>query len=285
MIVIEVGIRGGSIHIVQYDRPPTIYLDHWALLTVSQSKELSDSLIEAVKTRGGTFALSWINLFEYSKISDKRQAELAESLVDGMLPNVFLIEADIARVIEKEDMIRRGELRAPPHSDEVFLKILISHNPQSIKPISVQGLFASVQNDSLSKELDSLADEIVKSIKSYPTGSESVIRRLAINTDDESIKGLQHHTRYVFRALVHSIRADKGDKLTRNDAIDLLHTVVPLSYCDFVLLDKYWETHVQRMKNQFERLGMNIRMARVFSGSKKSGGVRSLLDSLGKEPL
>ena len=71
---------------------------------------------------------------------------------------------------------------------------------------------------------------------------------------------------------------DKGTKLTRNQAIDLIHAVVPVAYCDLVLLDKYWEAQVDRVRSRFDAAGMSIPIGRVFSG--KANGIERFLCEL-----
>jgi hypothetical protein len=67
-------------------------------------------------------------------------------------------------------------------------------------------------------------------------------------------------------------------KISHNDAIDLTHTVVPVSYCDYVLLDNGWTTRVNQMRKRFTTAGVCIPMAKVFS--KKNDGLESFFKEL-----
>jgi hypothetical protein len=90
---------------------------------------------------------------------------------------------------------------------------------------------------------------------------------------------IQRGTRFVLRELVRSFLIDQRLTLTRNHAIDLLHAIVPVAYCDFVLLDKHWEAQIDRMRGRLEAAGVAVPTARVFSG--KAGQIEAFLRALG----
>jgi len=63
-----------------------------------------------------------------------------------------------------------------------------------------------------------------------------------------------------------------------NDAMDFFHAVVPVAYCDYVLLDNHWAAQVAQLRSRFKRTRMNVPMATVFSGGRS--GVEELLRAL-----
>lgn len=88
----------------------------------------------------------------------------------------------------------------------------------------------------------------------------------------------QHGTRYILRELVRPMLLDQAAKVTRNHAIDLLHSVVPVAYCEMVLLDKHWQTQVERMRARFVKATMSFPVAQVFS--RKTNGIDQFLSLL-----
>ncbi len=66
--------------------------------------------------------------------------------------------------------------------------------------------------------------------------------------------------------------------MVRNDAMDCFHAVVPVAYCDFVLLDKHWAAQVTHVRARFEAGGLAVPMATVFTRGR--GGVEKLLTAL-----
>ena len=57
---------------------PLVYLDHWALRRFSEDSDLGARLTGILRDRGGTLALSWLNLGEYAAVSDPKQRRAAE---------------------------------------------------------------------------------------------------------------------------------------------------------------------------------------------------------------
>jgi hypothetical protein len=53
--------------------------------------------------------------------------------------------------------------------------------------------------------------------------------------------------------------------MDRNHAIDLMHAIVPISYCDFVLLDKHWKAQIDRVHRRFHTANMSIPMGKAFN--------------------
>ena len=59
---------------------------------------------------------------------------------------------------------------------------------------------------------------------------------------------------------------DSTSPITENDALDFFHTIVPVSYCDLVLLDGRWRDQVDRLRARRQRLRVNLPLATTFSG-------------------
>lgn len=93
----------GSIRVAQVTAAPAVYLDHWALRNISENPALRARVTGALKSRSGTLMLSWLNLVEFTKVTDGAQARCAEALVEDVLPNVFFLQINPFTVIERED--------------------------------------------------------------------------------------------------------------------------------------------------------------------------------------
>ncbi len=269
--------NNGDLRLGQRDVSPTVYLDHWALRTFSEDANLAGRLTAALGARNGTLALSWLNVAEFSKLTSQQQGSQAEALLDAILPRVFFLEVEPFRVIDREDELLAGAPARPPHGDAAFLRALIDLRPGSLKPLTARDLFTVVQNSQLAKGFDDLADTVVGRV-------ETLRQEFDADPDFRSAVGrppnrlqIQRGTRFIVRELVRALIVDKGTKITRNQAIDLLHAVVPVAYCDLVLLDKHWETQVDRTRSRLNG-GISIPIARVFSG--KAGGLDRFLCAL-----
>jgi len=84
--------------------------------------------------------------------------------------------------------------------------------------------------------------------------------------------------RLVLKELLRGLILDRSTQLSRNHAMDFLHAVVPVAYCDYVMLDKYWEDQVRRMRQRLTPTSIDIPLARVLS--KRTGGLEELVRSL-----
>lgn len=270
--------KNNELELVQWDVSPTVYLDHWALRRFSESSTLAARLTAALKSRNGTLALSVLNLAEFTKVTMEEQARKAESLVEAILPRVFFLDFEPFAVISRENELLAGGLPTPPHADLEFLRMFVQLKPRSLGPFTACNLFKAVQYSHLAERLDRLADTIVNRIEAL---------RGKLDTDEAFQSTIRHPpsglqiqrgTRFVLRELVRSLLVDKRTKITRNHAIDLLHAVVPVAYCDLVLLDKHWETQVDRVRSRLNEAGISVPVGRVFSG--KANGIDRFLCEL-----
>ncbi len=262
----------------QRDMSPTVYLDHWALCQFSENEKLANRLAEGLSHRNGTLALSWLNLVEFTKMTDKEQAQKSENLFESNLPRVFFLEVEPFVVIRREDDMLAGGPLTAPHADLDLLRVFSQFKPTSLKLFTAQNLFRVVQDSGLDKRFDHLADTVVGRVEALRNEMDTNPDFRAIINRSASGPQIQRGTRFILREMVRTILVDKGTKMTRNQAIDLLHAVVPVAYCDLVLLDKYWETQVDRVRSRFNAAGMSVPMGRVFSG--KANGVDRFLAEL-----
>lgn len=258
--------KDGQLVLNQQANLPMVYLDHWALRKVSESQELAETFIHAFKTANATLAVSWVNIVEFSKLASPNAHRDAETFVGRLLPHIFCMEVNPITVRQNEDAIMRGELSIPPHADVELMKLLGGLRPTGFEQFSANGLFASVHKSSgVSSDMDQLTDVMIDQI-------EGLRQRYA--TDPKMVKsakglpaknGFPQGTRQIFRELVTTLLSDPSLQLTRNHAIDLLHAVVPLAYCDYVLLDAHWEEQVVRVRRKLTKGGFTFPIAEVFS--------------------
>lgn len=232
----------------------------------------------ALQSRNGTLMLSWLNLVEFAKVTDADQAQSAETFVEEILPNVFFLEVNPVTVIEQENGLLAGGQLVAPHADDGFLKAFIGLTPTSVKPFTARNLFTAAHDGGFAGRFDAVADTMVERVEALRERMDndatfvSRVRRLPSGPE------IQRGTRYVLRELARTFLVDRGVKVTRNHAIDLIHAVVPVAYCDLVLLDKHWESQVERVRSRFADADMAVPLARVYSGRRD--GVQRFLSAL-----
>ena len=277
--MIEFGIgKNGSLNVVQRDISPSVYLDHWALRKFSENSTLAGRLTEILHSRKGTFVLSWLNLVEFTKVMNEGQARKAESLIEANLPQVFFLETEPFVVIHREDSLVAGGSLVPPHADAELLRAFVELKPDSVRPFTPRDLFRSLNDSALAQHFNRLADTVVERVEvlrnelDHDVDFSSAVRRLPAG------RQIQRGTRFILRELVRGLLIDKQLRITKNHAIDLLHAVVPVAYCDLVLLDKHWVTLVDRARSRIEKAGLSFPVATVFS--EKANGVDRFLQTL-----
>jgi hypothetical protein len=270
--------NGSNVGVKQFEVQPTVYLDHWAIRMMSDDLRLQDEFISAVKARNATLMISWLNIGEFTQVTDATSHAKAEQLVERLLPNIFFIEPNPFEVIAKENGLLSGGMPTPSHSDSGLLEEFSSLHCTSLAGFSAKGLFSSMHNSPAKSNLHDLADEIIYRIGLQREELTSNLKLQRAIRKEASGRTLQRGTRYIFRELARTFLVEKKLVLSRNHAIDLIHATVPVAYCDYVLLDAHWEVQVSRLQKRFERSGMEVPLAAVYS--KKSEGVSKFLKAL-----
>jgi hypothetical protein len=267
----------GRLIATQRDSSPTVYLDHWALRELSTTPNLAERFVAALKPRKGALALSCTNLIEFCNVTDDRQARRAEELLEASLPHVFFLEMDPFLVQKREDQLLRGGSPRPPHEDRELFTTLLRLKPESVSVFTARSLLDGVRSG-MGREANDLADTFVQQVAKLRSELEADSLFQATLRRPPIIQTIQRGTRLVLKELLRALILDRSTNLSRNHAMDFLHAVVPVAYCDFVMLDKYREDQVRRMRERLTAASIDIPLARVIS--KRSGGLEGLVRSL-----
>lgn len=247
---------------------PTVYLDHWAWLEFSCSPTSAQRFVNVLKRRNGTVALSWLNLVEFCRMKDKRHGPEADSLLDSILPNVFFLDPDFGKVISREDTLMAGGGPIAPHADvglfEHFIRTNVS-SPNSLSLLTSHELYRMAQATGLQQRCDALADATAKQIAEVRQKFANDKKfQAAVNRLPPAIQ-IQHGTRIIWRELERSLLVNPAKKINKSDFFDFGHAVVPVAYCDYVLLDSHWRTQVEIARTRIAAAGLTFPMAQVFS--------------------
>jgi hypothetical protein len=264
MLEITIG-KNGELVAGQRLTSPAVYLDHWALRAASENPRLSDRLTRALEARNGTLVVSWANIAEFSSL-DQRAARTAEEFLDPQLPRLFFRDFNAFDVIRREDELLAGGLPAPPHADLDLLRLVVGLRPEGVRPITCVGMLTEVSGNRL---------ESTERMKATFVDRAGGLRAEYI--DDKAFKALVDRslqgrpaprgTFVLLREIVAGLMRDKTAAITPNDAMDFFHTIVPVAYCDIVLLDGRWRDQVDRVRSRLDRAGVQFPLARVLSGA------------------
>ena len=275
MVHITIG-ENGELVAGQQLTSPSVYLDHWALRAVSEDATLGERLTKALAARGGTLVVSWANIAEFASL-DKQAARNAEEFLDGQLPHLFFQDFNPFDVIRREEALIAGGPPLPPHADLDLLRLVAGElRPDGVQPITCIGMLTEVSGQ---------RSESTERMKA--TFVEQVGTLRAEYLEDEDFRGLVNRslrgqveprgTAIVIREVLAGLMRDQQAPLTPNDGMDFFHTIVPVAYCDFVLLDGRWRDQVDRLRARLQRTGVDFPVATAFSGA---GAIENLIGTL-----
>lgn len=275
MIQLSIDQGGERFEARQRLEPPSVYLDHWALRTASRDPDLGERLTRAIEARAGTFVLSWANIGEFCNVN-QATAEEAESFLEGNLPRLFFSRFNPFDVIEAERLVYAGQSTEPPHADMKLLGMMMTElRSAGIAPYTCRGMLTDVSGES-SESMRQMMEAFVQ--------TTLALRERYLN--DREFKALVERshrspefrgTAIVLRELIAGLMRNRHLPLEPNDAMDFAHAVVPVAYCDYVLLDGVWRDQVDRLRTRLRRLKIDFPLAQVFSGRD---ALKQLIDAL-----
>lgn len=254
----------GEPTITQENFSPCVYLDHWALRNLSQDTASSDRFTKGLKDRGGTLSLSWLNLVEFTGVTDNRQIDMADRLVEQIAPNIVFIALDPWLVISNEDAAIKKNLRHGDWLDKLIFEAFVNMPRDGLSPISTRGLFRQyTPGTRLTENLAAtFLEKIQKAREQYSTDKNA---QRMVNKPPKG-SHIYPATRFLIPELLRVLIKNPAQKLTINDASDFLHSVVPLAYCNYVLLDAHWATQAKAAADRLRKVGHVEKIALTFSG-------------------
>ena len=274
----------GIASVIQTNERPNVYMDHGVLMSIAEDTNLAIRFIVTLKNRRGTLALSWVNLAEFAKITDQRQVRAVEQFIDAISPQLFFIAVDPWAVIQSEDEALQGRRIQSEWCHLGLLKAFVSRKgTQSLNPLTGRDLFSNLQHPHIVQGLDKLGNQFVSRIeilrKHYAEDSEfaKAVRKLPKGSR------LLPPTRFLLRELLGFFVKSTTKQLTRNDAADFFHAIVPLAYCDYVLLDGHWATQASIAAHRLYQAGQIETIAQAFS--QRQNGLLKFFDTLESETV
>jgi hypothetical protein len=268
-------IDAGMLQVVQSFDFPAVYLDHWAIRHFSSDEALSQRFLNALKSSGGSLVVSRANLAELTGPDDLRHAEEAAFFFESALPNIYFALFNIQDAIDQETRSRNSFIRLPAPPDIELLRAVGKDRPDDIQPFSIARLI---------KIIAAHRERLGASwIESNQRLADHINKARANSENAKQAKSFENHpthipTRAVMLEMLRPMFLDKSLKIDENDAADLHHAIMSITYCDYVLLDGKWEDFHERMVRRFDELQLPIRVAKVFS--KRRGGVELFLTEL-----
>lgn len=255
-------INGGRLQVIQSFDLPAVYLDHWAIRRLSSDATLGNRFLSALKASGGSLVISHVNLAEITGPTDPKHAGEIATFLEAVLPNIYFAMFDVETAIDQENVPRDINIRLRAVPDIALLREVARQRPDDFQPFTIAGVIKVIveHRDKLNATWTDSNRELANYINDVRSNAE-IVRHA------QKLKGHPRHvpTLAVMQELLRHIFLDKTLAIGPNDAGDIRHAITSISYCDYVLLDGKWKDLYERMERRFSKLGLQIRVAKVFS--------------------
>jgi hypothetical protein len=259
----------GKIELQEHFNSPMVYLDHWALNDLALDGTLRKRFVELMNKKGGTLRLSFVNIAELNKQADKSQVDAILQMIDSITDCGF-INVDHNEVIAKEN-----SLIVYPSS------IAVVQNPSA--EIKIVEFYLMAKNypdtwnvsDVIRTALsEALTEDLEKSNIQFLQKTQTLLKKgrgdnKSLDRASKGFKTLKRRrpqyqtaTRELVQMAVQFVFKNTTMKMTEySEWQDIFHVIVPVSYCDLVLIDRRWRTFIAQTGFSYHQI------AKVFDKS------------------
>lgn len=272
---IEFFVASDGLHVRQSFNSPTVYLDHWAIRIFSDDLGIQDRFVNVLMSIGGTLLLSHLSLIEFARATDARHCRDTEVFLERLLPNIFLTDLVLDKVLEQERAEPSNQRRFWPSADLPQLKFFGERAQNTHFGFTMHGFITLAYNHraEVVKSTDHAIRATVECIESARRDLDYV--RKARNTVPNDKRP---RTKVILGELIRGYILDCTAPISENDAMDLQHAAMSVNCCDYVLLDGPWAERVEKMRRRIAKAGMKMPIAKCFS--RRANGVKTFLADL-----
>lgn len=244
-------------------QPPTVYLDHWALMKIACDPGSAARFLRALVAAKGTLAFSWMGLYEFSGITDQRQLAAVDQFLAALYPeHLAFVLTDPDEIVANEDRLLGGAPRQAPHLDAKLCLIFVSRALVLERPIRFVAAMTEPDSSTRARaQWEAACSKFARMIRAA-RNMPGVARRLSIKNGEARV---QSPLRYVNRAALVLILKNTRTRLDTHHWSDFIHTVVPASYCELVVLDRGWATMVRQVFAELSRKNILTEHAEIFT--------------------
>jgi hypothetical protein len=221
---------------------PLVYLDTCVISDLARDQTLGPQFRDCLLAKCGTLYISWAHLVELFGIASGPTYELISSYLSSFGPNFVLINSDALAILRKEAVFSPGKQN--PVIDEELL-ICLAANWNALSEINVRILLDVVASDpSIVERFKIRHQEHKLELKNaFDTARHQYQTDRAIQQQKRNEKYTYQPgtppTQYIYQQIVRECIITH-EQFAPSDGLDFEHCVVPLAYCDYVVLDKKW---------------------------------------------
>ena len=229
---------------------PIVYLDNWAINDISLNLTFRQRFIDIIKNRQGTLRISVSNIVELLKQTDTEQINSILDFINSV--DSSLINTNFQEVITIENKILINGVDENPsnHLDLIRIYLLAQNWPERW---SVSEFIRSVLENSSEKQFTESWDQFAKRMESFLNAvrtEKGYIEKSKTRSAATRRTGKKYDrgTRELFQLGFDFVLQNQDMTMSSNEWHDFFHLIVPVAYCDIVLLDKRWTTFVSQTK-------------------------------------
>lgn len=253
---------------------PCVYLDICAYRKIINDPALAARFEQALLTKGGTLALSSHVFAEFASPNNAGDAPKLGDLIDRLYPRLYFQQWHHEKVIIAE--LTHGALADGNEDadwDLFFGEMQNVWDPSApnarvgdvFRALGIESAFRDVLRHRLRKLMAaevSKFEEWADRAEAHPNVRAHITTMLTAAASDTRATRCLRHT-VMYRYLLNRARPR-----TTNDVYDIGHSIVSTAYCEFVVLDSYWNTITNEACREIRKAGSTAPLAKVFPVGK-----------------
>ena len=250
-----------EVKIDQIAYPPTVYLDTWVIFDFIGDNKLADNFIKILNNLGGTLILSMVSIIETMAIENQEQIQHIYKFIDSIgAEKIAFLDFNLTRVIGNEKKYKNNNgqfLKISPAIDFESLNALLEiHKPEN--SLKVSEIFLAYRQDLENGKV--LNEKWGEDLFPIVTRARNDINALS-NAKKRFRKRKENANTYKFpctefllESCIDYIAINENMKMPDKEWYDVLHTIVPAAYCDFLLIDKRWLNFIKSIGLEYPQI-------------------------------
>ncbi|MBN1294443.1 MAG: hypothetical protein JXB48_21580 [Candidatus Latescibacteria bacterium] len=246
--MIRYNIKNGQPVVEQIDSRPFIYFDNWMINLLLRAKELHDQFILILQQNNGTLLISDILITEIAQRSDAKQIERIGNFIDHI--NVAFIESNAHEVISREKELEKHHIpisEAKPWSGTKLLEMLETYAHNNFEEFKISELIYLLNQNIINNNIpeEKLEEELFPIIKQCRNDPEKLsIAKNRYRNRKNRIREKYPFTLDIYTQFVDYIVIQESMKMPDSEWRDTMQLVVPVAYCDYVVIDSRWKNFI-----------------------------------------
>jgi|WetSurMetagenome_2_1015567.scaffolds.fasta_scaffold104651_2 hypothetical protein len=238
-------LTDGGVTIEQVTSRPSLYLDQWMWVLLSKDSDLRNKFIKTASEANATLMYSCATLIELALITDRKQIYAVHEVMDNL--DYGFSDFNPSRVIEKEERLEipggGAFYELNPCCDLELIKNYFLNRMNPLKAFQVSTILPTLRADveyGKFRQMGNRFEDLTSIVLKARNDPDALSRAKKRHSKKELFRKQMPYTKDIYRLAIDFVVVNESMKMPSTEWIDLLHTVVPVAYFDFVMLDKKW---------------------------------------------